>query len=221
MDNFYYAMLSHHFDLTNGTIISLAHSLFDLRQTIPDEAQLQSVISPPNRKLSERSLPPSASTDLRLAQLLDGGRPSKATPHWHYTFDLFLLNAFGKLPSPDEITPPDLDRLHITTCLEIMSKKLHFNICKFPSSFLENKDAPNLKALASSNISPHLRYACRNWTRCVLQLKILDLELLQMLYKFFRTHFLHWLEVMAILGLSPVEPLKKLDAVPVKRINNH
>lgn len=210
-------MLSHHFDLTNGTIISLAHSFFDLRQTIPDDTRLQHVISTPNRNVSERSPPPPASTALRLAQLLDGGGLTGDTRHWHNTFDLFLLNAFGKLPSPHEITPPDLDRLHTTTCLEIMSEKLHFNMCKLPSSFLRNKDVSDLKALASSNISPHLRYASRNWTRCVLRMKILDSELLQMLYEFFHAHLLYWLEVMAILGRLPVETLGGLIAGQVSK----
>lgn len=205
-------MLSHHFDLTNGTILSLARSLFDFRQTISKNIPLQNILSSSDLNLSEISAPPPTTTALRLAQLFDGGRLTEDTPprHWHYTFDLLLLDAFGKPPSAHETTL-DVDRLHITTCLEIMSNELHFNMCKLPSSFLRTKDMPDLKALASSNISSHLRYACQNWMRRVPQLAILDPKLLQMLREFFRTHFLPWLEVMSLLGLSLVDTVTKID----------
>lgn len=207
-------MLGHHFDLADGAILSLARSLFDLRQNVPEDISLQSFISSSHVSLSEKSSPPLAGTILRLAQLFDGGRLTEKKSHWVHTFDLFLLHLFHKYPSLTT-PPPDLDRLHIITCLEIMNESLRFNLCKFPSSSARNNDVLDLKALASSNISSHLRYACRNWTRCIPRLKILDNKLLKMLREFFRTHFLHWLEVMSILALSPVEALTNIRTARV------
>lgn len=207
-------MLSHYVHFTGDNVTSLAQSLFDLRQTIPGRIPLQSVVNSPTH-LSERFPPHLARAARRLARLFDGGGLIGKPSRWYHTFDLFLLTSLNKTQLSRAI-PPDQNRLHVTMCLGIMVDQLRFNICRFPSSFARTNNVANLEALASSNISPQLRYACRNWTRCIPLLKILDIELLDTLCEFFRTQFLHWLEVMSILRLSPLETLANMDATRVR-----
>lgn len=92
-----------------------------------------------------------------------------------------------------------------------MAEELRFNICKFPSSFLRNEDVPDIEAMKGADISPLLRYACSHWIDRASELEILDAELLEMLCGFLQNHFLHWLEVMSILGLSPVQAFSDLQ----------
>lgn len=213
--NFYHAMLGHHVDSTDSTVISLAQSLFHLRQTIPERVSLQSFISSSGHNLSELFPPHLARAASRLARVFDGGRLTEGTTRWQRTFDVFLLNSFSK--SPFSRTEPLLDqaRLYLTTCLEIMAKELHFDMFKHTSSFRRNSEAQNLMGPAHSSISAYLSYACRHWTNLVSELEILDGDLVRTLSEFFQTHFLHWLEVMSILGFSPAEALTNLDVVRV------
>lgn len=128
---------------------------------------------------------------------------------------LHLPESFPEGPLSTEIGPSQANCLHITTCLEIMAEELRFNIFTLPSSFMRNKDVQNLQALLEANMSSRLRYACCHWTDQVSRLENPDADLLEMVSRFFRTHFLHWLEVMSILALSPIDALKNLNTVRV------
>lgn len=204
-------MLGHHVDPTDGTVISLAHLFLDLQEILSDQLPLETLVSYAHIKPFEALPGHLKKNAFGLAQFLHGKRLSGGTPSWHYTFELFLLGSFpAKLP--------EANCLHISSCLRIMAKELRFNICESPSSFLRNKDVPNLEALKRTHISSHLAYACRYWADQVSKVETLDPDVLGMLSEFFQTHFLHWLEIMSILGLSPVETLKKLDAVRVSNL---
>lgn len=152
MENFYHAMLSHHVDTTDSTILSLVQSLFNLRQTIPDRLSLHEFISSSTQELSKQFSPRLARTPSWLARLFDGGQPTKKTPRWQDTFSLFLLQSSDKSPFSRAIPPPDLDRFHTTTCLDIMTKEQRFNIVEFPSSFVPNEKAFDL--IASEDSAP-------------------------------------------------------------------
>lgn len=118
-------------------------------------------------------------------------------------------------PLSAHISSPQINYLHTTACLDIMAKELRFNMYKLPSSFVRNERLPDLKALSEANTSSRLRYACRHWADRVSQLETLDANLVGMLTRFFQAHFLHWLEVISILALSPVDILKNLVAIHV------
>lgn len=212
INNFYYAMLGHHFDLGEGTVALLARSFFDIRESIPIWPQSESLVSS-SEKAAFRELPHRLKKSvLRIGQLFDVGK----TARWQPTFASFLFDLSRHRPLSVEPSPPEADRLRAITCLQIMDEELRFNICEFPSSFLLNKDLPNLEALEGANISSRLRYACRHWADQASKLETLDMDLLHMLSAFFRVHFLYWVEVMSILALSPIEALKNLDPTRVR-----
>jgi len=78
-------------------------------------------------------------------------------------------------------------------CIQLMQKRLHFNVSQSRSSF-----EPNLQA-ALDNITLSLKYACMQWVYHIEKLRhtsMLDNEI----YNSFRPRFLFWLEVMSVLG---------------------
>lgn len=215
IENFYYTVLGHHVDTTNDITTSLARSLYDLRNAIPEWLPLHTFTRLSDHNLLDKIPQHLEQTVMRLIRLLDGEKLTGGTPHWHRTFELFLLESAPQNPFSIELRPPEVDRLRAITCLEIMTKELRFNIGEHPSSFLRNKDVPNLEVLERVNISSHLRDACRHWVEQFSRPETHDADLVGLLSKFFQTHFLHWLEVMSVLSLSPVEALKVLTPARV------
>lgn len=121
--------------------------------------------------------------------LMAGSLTSAQAPPFQRAFELFLLESSRQTSLSIELTPPEQARLRVITCLRIMDQELRFNICKFPSSFLRNKDLPNSSATVEAHISPHLRYACDHWAEHVSEVETLDVDLIQMLSSFFSDSF--------------------------------
>lgn len=208
-------MLGHHIDTSDDTATLLARLLANFRNPIPEWLLLEilnhfSDHSPLNTlpRHLEKIIP-------RLTRLFSGGKLTRDTPRLQHKFELFLQDSYPVAPLSIKIKLPEVHRLHMTTCLEIMAKELRFNICEYPSSFVRNEDMLNLGTPERTHISLHLRYACSHWADQISQLETLDADLLEMVSEFFRTHFLHWLEVMSILALSPVDVLKNLITIHV------
>lgn len=215
MRDFYYAMLGHHVDTTDVAVTPIACLFLDLLKTLPDHLSLETFISYADYDPFEALPNGLRRRVLGLLRVFHGTRITGEAPHYEHTFMLFLLDSFPASSLSIRIGPPEVTRLHISICQNIMAKELRFNICESPSSFLQNKDVPNIEALKREHISSHLGYACRYWVDQVSKVETLDPDLLDMLFEFFHTHFLHWLEVMSLLGLSPVEALKSLSPIRV------
>jgi Mrp family chromosome partitioning ATPase len=100
-------------------------------------------------------------------------------------------------------------------CLSVMGRLLRKNICDLPSyGTLRAEIDPT--AIAKF-IPPALQYACRYWAYHLAKSSTPDRSLDQM-PRFLKRHFLHWLEVMGILGiisesLNIVNTLLKLTKV--------
>lgn len=201
-------MLNHHVDLTDNTATSLVRLLLNLQRAFPDWLPRQSFVALSHRNPLDKIPRHLKKATFQLARLLDGGKLLKDAPRFHVTFESFLLESSHRSPFSIELTPPERDFLLATTYLKIMDEEL-------PLSFPQNKDVPDLKALSEANISSHLRYACRHWAQHVSQLENLDTDLVGTLSRFFQARFLHWLQVMSVLALPPVEALQDLDPARV------
>lgn len=133
----------------------------------------------------------------------------------HTSFNRYLLNGDQSGKYSIDVTE---SRSRITReCFEIMQQGLRFNICACPTSLQRNSDLENLASTTSANISSTLSYSCRHWPQHVFEVhnetsKNIESPLL----RFFRDHFLHWLEVMSVLGISPYTALMRLSH-PVSR----
>ncbi|KAG8724333.1 hypothetical protein FRC09_020066 [Ceratobasidium sp. 395] len=80
-------------------------------------------------------------------------------------------------------------------CFETMKDMLRFNICRFDSSFILDKDVPNLTSRIRDSIPPHLFYACRYWSEHIT-LAASPTTLLDYITEFLCHQVLFWAEVM-------------------------
>ena len=85
------------------------------------------------------------------------------------------------------------------SCIGSMLDNLKFNICKLESSYLANKDVPDLESRIAEYIPPALSYACLYWDEHFEHLPF-NHDVLKKLRSFFETKFLFWLEVLSIKG---------------------
>jgi NACHT domain len=94
----------------------------------------------------------------------------------------------------------DLGRSHrrlAHSCLGLMLNNLKFNICKLESSYLANRDVPDLESRIAKYLPPALSYACVFWGDHLERLDI-EQDLFPQLRSLFETRFLFWLEVLSI-----------------------
>lgn len=217
VDPVYHEMLSKHVDPNNKDVASLTHSIFALYQALPEATSLKSFIPLILASfLGVTDLPILKNAAWRLVRLLDYGAIQQGRLRYlSRSFTLFLqgssTSSFVRGPLPST-THEQL----ATICLDCMEKELRFDICRFPSSFLRNKDVPNLDNLADAHISSRLRYACQHWAVHVSETAEIPLNVLERISEFFERHLLSWFEVMSILGLSPEEPLRRLKEAHVR-----
>ena len=89
------------------------------------------------------------------------------------------------------------------SCFQIMMKKLRFNICNIPSSFLSDSEDSELKQRIEQHITADLQYACQHWAQHVEQAESMDNNhLCDLMKKFLPTQILFWVEAMNLLLLS-------------------
>lgn len=117
----------------------------------------------------------------------------------HLSFRDFLTDRSNFDVNPFNIDTTERSRSLAASCLRLMSDErfgLQKNICQ-----LENDDiTPSKIDNIDEHISSELKYACVFWIKHLQDGNLpLDEDLI---YGFFSKHFLHWLEVMSILGLS-------------------
>ncbi|KAG8736116.1 hypothetical protein FRC10_009699, partial [Ceratobasidium sp. 414] len=101
-------------------------------------------------------------------------------------------------------------------CLETMVTKLKFNICNIETSYVRNKDIPNLDNSVERAITNGLRYSSEHWTSHLMEAKreasiLPGGELLSQVLNGPRV--LYWVETLSLIGklktaLSSVRDLK-------------
>ena len=94
----------------------------------------------------------------------------------------------------------DLGRAHrqlAHSCLGLMLNDLKFNICRLESSYLANRDVPDLESRIANYIPPARSYGCVFWGDHLERLGI-EQDLFPKLRSLFETRFLFWLEVLSI-----------------------
>ncbi|KAL2782618.1 hypothetical protein BJX66DRAFT_331084 [Aspergillus keveii] len=82
-------------------------------------------------------------------------------------------------------------------CLRVMSHSLRHNICSLPSYGTQHAEIHD--SVIKQHLPDDLRYACRYWAHHLRQSKegTLQTEAIS----FLKCHFLHWLEVLSLIGL--------------------
>ena len=80
-------------------------------------------------------------------------------------------------------------------CFDVMKGQLRFNICNLESSFVFDKDVPDLEDRIRKNISPALSYACWYWAEHLLKCNPTEAAH-KNLDSFLRKQLLFWMEVL-------------------------
>ncbi|KAG9096399.1 hypothetical protein FRC06_008719 [Ceratobasidium sp. 370] len=87
------------------------------------------------------------------------------------------------------------DKLLARRCFGIMERSLRFNICDLESSFVLDKDVPDISSRIHDDIPLHLFYACRYWSSHLI-LASDGGDLLTYLTGFLHHQALYWAEVL-------------------------
>jgi hypothetical protein len=119
----------------------------------------------------------------------------------HQSFPDFVIWQ-GKDVHQDLIIDPTVADVHITgSCLAVLIKELHFDICGLQDPSLLNNEVPDLKARIRTCLSAALCYACRYWLMHWLE-HILragsQSQVPSSLDEFCDNHLLHWIESLSL-----------------------
>lgn len=117
---------------------------------------------------------------------------------FHLSFREFLLHPRTRKRSPIWVDKKQTHRRLTNYCLDIMCKKLKKNICNLKSYGTERRDIDTYSV--GHYLPPELQYSCRYWTYHLAQSKDPETQA-DTILAFLEVHFLHWAEVMSILGI--------------------
>ncbi|KAL5042253.1 nucleoside phosphorylase domain-containing protein [Aspergillus fruticulosus] len=110
----------------------------------------------------------------------------------------FLLDSNTCDKTPFWVNKEEMNQILSDRCLSVMRKKLKKNICSLKSYGTERRDIdPNS---INYYLPPELRYSCRYWVYHLADCES-PMSRLANIQAFLNEHFLHWVEVMSILGV--------------------
>ncbi|KAF5365069.1 hypothetical protein D9758_011013 [Tetrapyrgos nigripes] len=122
---------------------------------------------------------------------------------YHASFADFILCPKDSLASTACSDPRcDVSLVHtslVQHCYDIMKEQLHFNICGLESSFIMDKDIPDLENCVADRIDLTLRYAVIYWTTHLEQSMPSD-TLKNIPQSFVNNLLLFWLEAVNLLN---------------------
>jgi hypothetical protein len=85
------------------------------------------------------------------------------------------------------------------SCLGLLLDGLKFNICNLKTSYLPNKDIPELDSLVDKHIPPALLYACHFWDNHLAHTGF-EMELFRKVQSFAEEKLLFWFEALSLTG---------------------
>ncbi|KAF8541118.1 WD40-repeat-containing domain protein [Trichophaea hybrida] len=104
------------------------------------------------------------------------------------------------------------------SCITLMSKHLKKDMCNLRVPGALSSEVED--SVVKKSLPPDVQYACRYW---VYHLNLSDVEVCDndQVHSFLRTHFLHWLEALSLIGkaLESVLMVKSLESTPTLKPN--
>ena len=128
--------------------------------------------------------------------------PEDSIHTFHKSFPDFLMDP-NRCKNEKFLVKPSIHHAEILfSCLRLMREKLKRNICSLDdcSVLTEVKD---LSARKKDNIGDALEYSCQFWTKHLLGISSNSpciQEVQGAIDQFFTTHFLHWIELLVLVG---------------------
>jgi hypothetical protein len=150
----------------------------------------------------------------RLGSLLSNANSPDATLPLiplHTSFRDFMLNEEKSGEFCVNLLDSHRELAH--SCLALLLNDLKFNICHLETSYLANKDIPDLNSRVRKHIPPALVYACRFWNDHLEHIGF-ETDLFGKLLAFFEKKLLFWLEALSLtnnvgLGLTACSSLNE------------
>ena len=125
---------------------------------------------------------------------------------FHKSFPDFLTEPTRCQDAQFYVDPPIHHMEMLFSCLNLMEERLKRNICDL-DDFAVLGDVDDLSARRKEHIGGGLEYACQFWTKHLLKSPTsgCDAETVQKaIDKFFTTHLLSWIEVLAVMRILDV-----------------
>ncbi|KAL3432965.1 hypothetical protein BDV09DRAFT_205597 [Aspergillus tetrazonus] len=117
---------------------------------------------------------------------------------FHLSFRDFLLDSCTRDKTPFRVDKEEMNQILFDRCLSLMCKNLKKNICNLKSYGTERSNI-NPESI-NYYLPPELQYSCRYWIHHLADCES-PMSRLDNIQAFFNKHFLHWVEVMSILGV--------------------
>ena len=121
---------------------------------------------------------------------------------FHKSFSDFLTDP-NRCKDDKFLVKPSIHHAEILlSCLRLMKGKLKRNICNLDDYAIPS-EAKDFSAQKKNHIGDALGYACQFWTKHLLGVPSdspCAQEVQRKIDQFFTTHFLHWIEVLVIVG---------------------
>jgi len=120
----------------------------------------------------------------------------------------------------------DLRAAHVQqgiSCLRMMVKQLHFNICMLEDSRLANTEVKDLPSRIEQNISDPLQYSSLYWSTHLRSTpdKIQHNAILGSLKKFFEgLSPLFWIEVLSVMGMVSIGAPSLRGVIPLVKVSS-
>ena len=121
---------------------------------------------------------------------------------FHKLFPDFLMDADHCKDKRLLVEPAGHHLRILLACLRLMGRRLKRNICKL-DDYAILSEVKDLSTRKKGHIGDALEYACRFWTKHLLSVPSSSPhaeEVQEAIDKFFTTHLLHWIEVLALTG---------------------
>ncbi|KAL4887992.1 WD40-repeat-containing domain protein [Aspergillus ambiguus] len=117
---------------------------------------------------------------------------------YHLSFRDFLLNPQTKDSSLFWIDERKVHRRLIARCINIMHQRLKKNICNLDGDGAQRSEVNG--NCINHRLPPELQYSCRYWVQHLIRSGEPATGML-IVIPFLKTHFLHWVEAMSLLGV--------------------
>ena len=121
---------------------------------------------------------------------------------FHKSFSDFLMDS-SRCKDKQFFVDPTVHHAEILfSCLKLMGERLKRNICNL-EDYAVLSEVKDISAYKKEYIGDALQYACQFWTKHLLEIPVgssYTEEVQKAIDKFFRTHLLYWIEVLALTG---------------------
>ncbi|KAF7987115.1 hypothetical protein HWV62_313 [Athelia sp. TMB] len=134
----------------------------------------------------------------RLGCVVQGGE-GQPVRMLHKSFPDYLTNRGACGSEPWFIDVQEHQLTLTLACLRVINTELHFNMCNLESSCIPNADIEDLSERVEIAIPLSLSYPCRFWGHHLRQVPS-EPSVLPLIFQFFESKFLYWLEVLSLLG---------------------